>query len=126
MDERDSTVVLQPQEAFTMLLKRLTPTLRQHGFARRRQTFFRHEHGNWGIVNFQKSMYSTGHEVRFTINLGIFSQRIGSPFRAPGGGVPSISICHWSQRIGRLLPDRQDHWWTISGATSLNSLAEEI
>lgn len=78
------------------------------------------------MINLQKRTGSTRQFVRFTINLGIFSERISSPFRAPSGGPPSIWICHVRERIGFLLPVRQDCWWEIDACTSVDALADEI
>ena len=127
LEREDYGVVgVQPQEAFTVLAKRLAVALRPYGFRRRGQTFYRRTDGNWGLINLQKSTSSTRHLVRFTINVGIFSERIGSPYRAPSGGPPSIWICHYHERIGFLLPVRQDHWWSIGPTTHVDALGDEI
>jgi hypothetical protein len=90
---------------------------RRLGAARRRgQTFFRREDGNWGLINLQKSTSSTRQLIRFTVNVGIFSERIGSAYRAPSGGPPRERLCHYRERIGYLLPVRQDYWWTIDAS----------
>jgi hypothetical protein len=64
--------------------------------------------------------------VRFTSNLGIFSERIGEPCWASGSRPPAEPGCHFRERIGYLLPQRQDHWWTLNRTTDLDALGDEI
>ena len=59
---------------FREFLELVTPLLKSYGFSRRGQNFYTRRDGNWGVINFQKSQSSTQDKVKFTVNLGIYSQ----------------------------------------------------
>jgi hypothetical protein len=79
------------------------------------------------LLDFQKSRNSTNSEKIFTINLGVCSGEL-LQFFSPDllNKKPSIEVCHWRERIGFLLPEHQDKWWTIRTAESLNILFSEL
>lgn len=37
-----------------------------------------------------------------------------------------IEACHWCERLGFVLPDRQDKWWAIRVTEPINSLVDEL
>jgi hypothetical protein len=100
------------------LVQTVAPVLKAHGFVREDKTWYLRRTENWGIVAFQSSTSSTKDRIRFTANVGINS-RILADFWSPNAsrrpnGRPSGGQYHWEHRIGELLPQRQDTWWTIS------------
>ena len=53
-------------------------------------TFHRPDGENWQVINLQKSTYSSGHEVTFTINLGVALDRLRDQIHTwPEGRRPS-------------------------------------
>ena len=97
------------------LVKRhLGPGLRAAGFAGSGQDFHRQVAGNWAAINVQRHRGSTADELRFTINLGTASSAV----RIEDGHAPDEPAreidCHWRIRLGRLLPDARDRWWTVT------------
>jgi hypothetical protein len=65
-------------------------------------------------------------ETSFTINLGV---AIDSLTVARGGDPtrkPPENWCHWRSRIGRLLEDQEDRWWTLNLETDLPELTADI
>ena len=84
---------------------------------------------NWGLINFQKSRNSSSVEIHFTINIGVCSYELR---RLVGIGVvdikskPGVDECQWKQRIGFLMPNKDDYWWQISLDTAVEGMAKEI
>lgn len=118
---------MDARQAFADLLEVIAQVLAAEGFARQGQTFHRRQGKNWQVINFQKSVASSADRVVFTINLGIASARLSAFF----GGKdtkrkPKSDDCQWRKRIGQLLPERQDVWWTIDASASVEGLILEI
>lgn len=112
---------------YKALISRVAQTLRGRGFSKKGNCFFREAEGNWGLIGFQKSRKSSADEVVFTLNIGTCSGRLLRFFFQDWlDQKPSIEICHWRERIGFLLPDRQDKWWTIKSSDSIDFLVAEL
>lgn len=121
---------MQPADAFNHLLKSMVPLLKRHGYSRTVSTFRKRQDRNWGIINFQKSVSSNRFGIRFTVNLGVYSQTIAE-FLEPLWGIksspkPIEMDCHWRRRIGSLLSAPGDHWWNIFEDTPIDPLMREI
>jgi hypothetical protein len=123
---------MEPSQTFKELLEASAATLKREGFSRSGQTFFLQADGNWGLVNFQRTMGSSRVQIIFTINLGIASARLLKIFpppraRATGRNTrPGIWDCHWQERIGHLLPERKDIWWKIGINSQIERLGDQI
>jgi hypothetical protein len=78
--------------------------LRERGFRKRRNRFRRADETGWEIVDFQASQWGSRDNVRFTINLQV--------------GVP--------QRLGALIADGEDRWWSGDADTDVVQLTEEL
>lgn len=100
--------------------------LKPLGFKKRKSTFYIKNEGNFGLIDFQKSRDSTDNEIKFTINLGIYSVSIGEALQDDGNIIPEIDDCHWKQRIGFLFSNRNDHWWIFRVNLSPESLFSEL
>lgn len=77
------------------------------------------------VVQLQKSQKTTPDTLVVTLNLGIFSRvvasRIGRLLT-----TPTIVDCHWQERIGFLMPERYDKWWSASTEAEACTVAEEL
>ncbi|MFN8360307.1 MAG: DUF4304 domain-containing protein [Candidatus Kapaibacterium sp.] len=114
-------------EKFKRLISTIGTQLKAAGFTKQGNTFYLQRDSNWGIINFQKSMSSTKQAVKFTINLGVQSTSICKVLKYKEKvDKPTIGVCHWTERIGFLLPQKQDYWWTISDDTDLEELIVEL
>lgn len=108
------------------LIKGISQSLKSEGFSRKGQSFYTKHEENWGVINFQKSTSGNEKSVVFTVNLGIASGRL---FRFSGKLIedrPLIEDCHWRQRLGFLLPEKKDVWWTIVVTTLLDRLVKDM
>lgn len=112
--------------AFEALIRSLVPTLQESGFRKKGRTFHARRAGAWAVLAFQKSQKSSASKVFFTINLGIALDTILKFDCADTEAPPSLERCHWSTRIGFLLPKREDTWWVIESESDLGRLRGEI
>ena len=119
---------MQPTDIFKELIKSAYSLLKTYNYKRYGgNVFFTHQQENWGFIGFQKSVSSTRHEIKFTINLGICSKVLMN-FYDPEK-TPSIYECHgqWNERIGFLVPNYgHDKWWFINEQTISEQLIQEI
>lgn len=97
--------------------------LRELGFRKKRNTFFRSSENGWIAIDFQASQFGTRKSVSFTINLAINFVEL----RVPGEDQPSLGRAHIdAQRIGALLPQARDFWWSLEPETDLASTSDEL
>ena len=111
---------------FLRLLKDLRPALSECGFRRSSQNFVIESPQCWGIVNFQKSLYSLPGRKRFTINVAIAAKRVLRFYEEPEDKPPLHYKCHWEIRLGRLIPGQMDLWWTLSDEASYVPVLTEV
>lgn len=81
--------------------------------------------GNAAIVSFQKSKYADEEEIEFTINLSIVCGRLLDADARPLALTQEIDG-HLRERIGFLMDDPDDIWWSIEPWTDSEKLAAEI
>ena len=114
------------QDTYKDMVKEIGLVLTEEEFLRKGNCFYRRLSNNWGLIDFQKSRKSTKDEIIFTINIGI-SSGILMNFFSPdlASKKPSIDACQWRQRIGFLLPNRDDKWWMLT-ESSKNLVLDEI
>jgi len=116
---------LDPKAIYDHVVASCAETLRSAGYARRGSSLRKEANGNVAIVEFQKSSKSNAEAIVFTINLGIVCGRL---LEGGESSLKKVGIvdAHVRQRVGMLLADRPDKWWTIDPKTDANSLIEEI
>lgn len=116
---------LDPKAMYDRVVSSCAERLRSAGYVRRGSSLRKAANGNVAIVEFQKSSKSNAEAIVFTINLGIVCGRLLEGDESSLKGV-GIVDAHLRQRVGMLLPDRPDKWWTIDPKTNASSLIEEI
>lgn len=114
--------------AFTELVNRVADFLQQRGFGRRGAIFFRVRAGNWALIELQKSQKTSADAVVFTVNVGVVSERLARFFSIPlkPNQLPESSEWHWRRRLGFLLPEGQDKWWTLRPSTRVEEVSHEM
>ncbi len=116
-----------PQTQLEKLIREyLRPRLRDAGFKAAGPTFRRMVNGNWQIVNVQRDTRPIG-SIRFVINLGVASRR------AAAADVEEWETRHLScwecdlqWRLGALVHNGYDYWWSIDAQTPLAPLGNEL
>lgn len=118
---------MRASELYKELIKQIGSLLKAKGFSRKGNCFYLRQGDNWGLLDFQKSRKSTADEIIFTINLGVCSGKL-LEFFSPDllEQKPSIEACHWRERVGFLLPERQDNWWLVRATEALDPLVDEV
>ena len=105
----------------------LAPALRGLGFKKKGRNFRRPVSDATQVINVQASMSNVGTEGKFTVNLGLYFPA-AAPFVCRYQEVedPTVLDCPVSKRIGPLMPERQDFWWSVGSATDLDSLSRAV
>lgn len=117
---------MNAEKAYRELLSLLSQTLIAIGFECSGEIFRMREDCNIAVIAFQKSRLSGPLSVQFTINTGVFCNRIRRILEGSENSVPDIEECQLRQRIGFLLPDKSDKWWNIASTTDLAGLQNEL
>lgn len=118
---------MKPKDIFQQLLNTISLFLKPYCYSRKGNAFYCQHGGNWGVIEFQKSRKSSDTEIIFTINFGVCSQNLLKFFKPEMvDKKTSIEECHWRQRIGLLLRDHTDKWWSINSNSSIEQLSVEI
>lgn len=110
---------------FKLVLGKAAARLSEAGFKKDGNTFRRVIEAGAAVIEFQKSQGNTGERLSFTINLSV----VCGPLLEPDGVTLQKARAidgHLRQRIGTLLPDRQDKWWQIDAATDAEALATDV
>jgi hypothetical protein len=77
------------------------------------------------LVGVQSSQASTAKQTQLTIDLGVFAPAlVDSDVREHT--KPSIAEAHWRQRLGFVMPERQDRWWSIASAAEARSVGAQM
>jgi Domain of unknown function (DUF4304) len=103
------------------------------GFKGSGQSFTLPSESHWVLVGFQKSTYSNADAVRFTINVTVVSKRRWRKAQGEHSYLsdrPSANISYggfaWQRRIGQLVPDVEDKWWTVGTGRPTGSVSVEV
>lgn len=110
-----------PQQVYAEWMKTTVgPALRAVGMRGSAGRFEFPSNAVWAQLGFQKSAYSDGQEVRFTMNLSVIPRQTWADQAAttPHLGErpsPSIRYGSWADqtRLGLLTPQGEDTWWRI-------------
>jgi hypothetical protein len=113
-------------DLYKLLINHLGVKLKSLGFTKNRTTFYTKKENNWGLINFQKSRSNEPGETKFTINIGVCSEKVRSFLEEKTTSKPEIEGCHWQNRVGFLLPQKKDYWWKIYSDTDIEALENEI
>lgn len=105
----------------------IAPMLKQHGFIRRGRNFHKAVGEMYQAVNVQSTRLNTEDRGRFTVNLGVYSERVTaiadpSMVKHP----PTEVVCTVRARIGHVMPAQDDKWWTVTRNTDLPALATRV
>jgi uncharacterized protein DUF4304 len=122
------------QEDFKHMMKAsVVPALREMGFKGSGQSFHIPSDDYWVLIGFQKSVASDSTTLRFTINLSVSSKAGWVEARRERAFLPERPSPNtfygsfiWQRRIGKLLPDHEDKWWTVSAESTTDQVGSEV
>ncbi|MDU1892585.1 MAG: DUF4304 domain-containing protein [Dysgonomonas sp.] len=110
-----------------MVSKIIWPPFKAMGYKKSGNNFryYNSEEG-WGkIVNFQKSMFYNKENIHFTVNVGIFSEKVYQYFSQSPGDKFKEYNCTIRERIGSLM-NTNDTWYDINEETDVDKIYLKI
>jgi hypothetical protein len=92
------------------------PLLNSRDWKRKARTFVMESEALTVIIHFQSSKWSNPAEARITVNLRFFHPVAYRLVMGTPDAPKSLSTCNavYDTRIGFLMPNPSDHWWTVS------------
>lgn len=126
--------VVSAQDEFRGFLRDLvSPAMRSAGLKESGGRYYLPSLSCFALVGFQRSKWSTGSAVEFTMNLKVVSREVWKLARAGKTWLPETPapntcypVLEWSARIGSLMPSGQDRWWRLRAGQPLDPLAAEV
>jgi hypothetical protein len=79
------------------------------------------------IINIQLSRWNSADDVQFTLNFGVFIERLHQLAERPA--PPEVlrePDCIVRARYGSLTPSRLDHWWKVNSQTDVPELIGDV
>jgi len=115
-----SAIAVSSKFAYSKVLKSL-------GFKRGGNHMYRLSEDLFHGIHFQASQWGSSVEGQFTINLVVTSPMLYEAWTGkPLPRNPASALFPIQQRIGSLMPEHQDHWWSVSASTDIASLEREV
>lgn len=115
------------ESSYRMVQKDVFCGLAPLGFKFRRSIALLEGNNANGILEFQRSSKSSMRDLLFTVNVGVVFESLVDPRSLRSARAsPSTMNAQIRERIGNLLPEKQDRWWQITESTDLNSLCTEV
>jgi hypothetical protein len=106
----------------------LVPLLKRAGFRKHGTHYARTKYEALQLVNIQSSQFNMGSQGRFTLNIGVhFSSVARAMFGSDPMPVPPREhYCLLRRRVGMLLEEKVNHWWTVTPQTDVSAVAAEL
>ncbi|GAA0587022.1 DUF4304 domain-containing protein [Kribbella sandramycini] len=126
--------VPSPQEVFAEMMKAtFGPLLRDQGLRGSGGRFELPSDDYWALLGFQKSAYSDGQEVQFTVNLSAIRRDVWAERAAASPALgerpkPTVVYGSWATqtRLGLITPEGSDKWWPIVRGVDPGPVAEDV
>ncbi|UPO90103.1 DUF4304 domain-containing protein [Niallia sp. Man26] len=115
------------QEVFKQLIKdEIAPLFKENGFKKKGNNFAKTFSDFAWTVNIQSSKWNTKEEVEFTINTGIFTDKLfGIGYREKPPKFPTEINSVLRHRISKL-KNEQDYWYKINLSSDLEKVKQEV
>lgn len=115
----------------TFVFEKITDYLKDNDFKKRGNHFFKSNGEKGYCVNIQNDKCNDANKIRFTLNVGIFTEVFWlecEDFKNTGiiPTFPKEYECAIRERIGGLLPVKEDKWYSITSGTDVMKLWSEI
>jgi hypothetical protein len=117
-----------------MLRDQIAPALRAEGFKGSGSEYSLPDANYLALLGFQRSTYSSAAQVKFTLNLKVVSRSAWKNARSeisflpvtPRVNMRYAGAPEWTKRIGLLMSDPHDHWWTLRAEDDSGPIAGEV
>ncbi len=115
----------------TFVFEKITDYLKDNDFKKRGNHFYKSNGSIGYCVNIQNDKWNDANQIRFTLNVGIFTEAFWlecEDFKNTGiiPTFPKEYECAIRERIGDLLPVKEDKWHIITLSTDVTKLWSEI
>ena len=119
------------QDKHSFVFEKITDYLKDNDFKKRGNHFFKSNRSIGYCVNIQNDKWNNANQIRFTLNVGIFTDAFWlecEDFKNTGiiPTFPKEYDCAIRERIGDLLPVKEDKWYCITLCTDVMKLWSEI
>lgn len=106
-----------------IIIDRLTAVLKPKGFKKSGSTFSASNEDLTYFIDIQSSQGSNAAMLKMTVNIEIYSSTV---YKLQDTSLPEKWSRHYKERIGFLLDNPHDKWWTINNEQDANDSANEI
>jgi hypothetical protein len=97
------------------------------GFKRAGMQLFMPSHDLFHVIRFDASQWGTASEGSFTVTLVVAIPTVHEYWtNSPFPKNPAASMVPIQQRVGFLMDDRKDIWWSVNGDTDVQALEREV
>lgn len=117
----------------SIIKHRVSPAMRALGCTGSGGRYALPSETHWALIGFQKSAFNSASEVRFTINLLVVGRASWHDLRQQRPSLPERPLASGgyrgpvhSVRIGHLIGDGHDTWWSITAATDATAVVDEV
>lgn len=129
--DRPSLPKMDIQKKRTFIFDKIADFLKENDFKKRGNHFFKSNGEIGHCVNIQNDKRNNAEEIRFTLNLGIFTYSFWlehEDYKCSGvaPSFPKEYECAVRERIGELLPTNEDRWYSITSDTDVMKLWTDI
>lgn len=129
--DKPSLPKMDIQEKRKFIFDKIADFLKEDDFKKRGNHFFKSNGSIGYCMNIQKDKWNNARQIRFTLNLGIYTERFWlehEDFKHTGVGpaFPKEYECAVRERIGDLLPTNEDRWYSITSDTDVMNLWDDI
>lgn len=119
------------QVSFARLVaETVAPAFKRAGFKKQGLNFRLQTSTAWMVLNIQKSQWNDAEDISFTGNMGVRFHEVHRlhllQVSDVQDGPAGVVNCHWSERIGDLMPEPHDHWWRVIDDRSADRAAKEL
>ncbi len=129
--DRTTLPKMNVQEKRSFIFDKIADFLKDDDFKKRGNHFFKRNGEIGYCVNIQNDKWNDAMHIRFTLNLGIYTERFWlecEDFKNTGiiPTFPKEYECAIRKRIGNLLPVKEDKWYCITSGTDVMKLWSKI
>lgn len=129
--DRPSLPKMNVREKRSFIFDKIADFFIENDFKKRGNHFFKRNGKIGYCANIQNDKWNSAEKIRFTINLGIFTENFWLEhydFNHKGfvSSFPKEYECAIRERIGSLLPTPEDRWYCITSGTDVIKLWSDV
>lgn len=115
-----------------MLRDNVGPGLRAEGFKGSGREYTMPSAIHWRTLGFQGSTANTAGQMKFTVNCKVVRRDLWAATYEEKRYIgvrpkPNVHVgIEWWNRIGQLMPDRTDRWWSLNADDDSSAVAQDV